>query len=118
MSNQFTIQVSEQAIREVRRIAAQTRQSVEDIVVNLIESYFDETPVELLSDEELLAITGSVPTMAEQERIGDLLYKDRKGLLEAEEHEKLIQLMRIQDHILLRKIKAQDEVSKRKLILS
>lgn len=116
MSEQITIQVSDHAIQHAARIAASTRQSVETVVTGLVESYLAELPVDMLSDQEVLALTELKLTAEEQERFSDLLYENREGLITDEGREELNDLMKVYERGQLRKAQALEEAVKRGLI--
>lgn len=118
MSEQITIQVSDQAIQHAARIAATTRQSVETVVTGLVESYLAELPVDMLSDQEVLALTELKLAAEEQERLSDLLYENREGLITDEGREELNRLMKVYERGQLRKAQALEEAVKRGLIPS
>ena len=116
MSEQVTIQVSDHAIQHAAQVAASTQQSVEKLLSGLVESSLAELPVELLSNQEVLALTELKLTPDEQERFSDLLYENREGLLTAEGREELERMMKVYERGQLRKAQALEEAVKRGLI--
>jgi len=116
MSEQITIQVSDHAIHHAERIAASTQQSIEKVVTGLVESYLAELPVAMLSDQEVLALTELKLTPEEQERLSDLLYENREGIITDEGREELSFLMKVYERGQLRKAQALEEAVKRGLI--
>ena len=103
MSQQITIEVSEQVVRQATQVAAQTERSVEEVLAAWLESVITEMPVEELSDAEVLALTDLKLTDEQQATLADLLAKNREGTLDAEEQKQLDELMRLYEHGLLRK---------------
>jgi hypothetical protein len=103
MSQQITIQVSEQVVRQATQVAAQTERSVEEVLAPRLESAITELPVEELSDEEVLALTVLRFTNEQQATLDDLLEQNREGALDAEKQKQLDGLMRLYEHGLIRK---------------
>jgi pyruvate-formate lyase len=116
MSEQVTLQVSEQVLRQAAQIAAHTRQSVEDVLADWLESAATELPVQTLSDEEVLALTRLQFTPEEQESFSELLERNRENQLDAEGRQELNRLMKIYERGLLRKAQALQEAVARGLI--
>ena len=106
MSQQVTIQVSEQVIRQATQVAAQTHRSIEDILAAWLESVTTERPVEELSDEEVLALAELRLTDEQEAGLSELLERSRESGLDAEGRRKLDELMRLYEHGLLRKSRA------------
>lgn len=116
MSEQVTIQVSEHAIQHAAQIAASTKQSIENVLSGLVESSLTELPVELLSNSDVLALVELKLAPDVQERLSNLLYENREGLLTAEGREELGQMMKVYERGQLRKAQALEEAVKRGLI--
>lgn len=116
MSEQITLQVSNNALQHAAQIAARTNQSVENVLLSTLESFYAEPPIESLSDQEVIDLTKLKFTDEEQERFSDLLYENREGLLTAERHEELDQMMKVYERGQLRKAQALEEAVKRGLI--
>jgi hypothetical protein len=106
MSQQITIEVSEQVVRQATQVAAQTERSVEEVLASWLEAAVSELPVEELSEEELLALTELRLTGEQQAALDDLLAQNREGTLGVEEKKQLDELMRLYEHGLLRKAQA------------
>lgn len=116
MSEQVTLQISNNVLRHAAQIAARTKQNVENVLTSTLESFYAEPMVESLSDEEVIALTKLKLTDDEQERFGDLLYENREGLLTAERREELDQMMKVYERGQLRKAQALEEAVKRGLM--
>lgn len=106
MSQQVTIQVSEQVIRQATQVAAQTHRSVEDVLAAWLESVTTERPIEELSDEEVLALAELRLTDEQDASLSDLLERNREGELDADGQRKLEEMMLLYEHGLLRKSQA------------
>ena len=116
MSQQITIEVSEQVVRQAAQVAAQTKRSVEEVLAFWLESLITELPVEELSDDEVLALTELHFTDEQQAALSDLLAQNREGALDAEGQRRLDDLMRLYEHGLLRKSQAMRIAVQRGLI--
>ena len=106
MSQQITIQVSEQVARHAARVAARTHRSIEEVLAAWLESVITERPVEDLSDEEVLALTELQLTDEKEATLSRLLEQHREATLDAEGQRQLDELMRLYEHGLLRKAQA------------
>lgn len=116
MSQQITIQVSEQVVRQAAQVAAQTERSVEEVLASWLEAVVTELPVEELSDAELLALTELRFTDEQQAALSDLLAQNREGALDAGGQRRLDELMRLYEHGLLRKSQALRIAAQRGII--
>ena len=106
MSQQVTIQVSEQVLRQAAQVAAQTQRSIEDVLAAWLESLTTERPVEELSDDEILTLTELRLTDEQDASLSELLERNREGTLNAEGQRELDEMMRLYEHGLLRKSQA------------
>ncbi|MDX6696380.1 MAG: hypothetical protein QOF02_3983 [Blastocatellia bacterium] len=116
MSQQITIEVSEQVVRQATQVAAQTERSVEEVLASWLETAVTARPVEELSDTEVLALTELRLTDEQQATLSDLLARNREGALAAEGQKQLDELMRLYEHGLLRKSQALRVAAQRELI--
>ncbi|MDX2039839.1 MAG: hypothetical protein SF097_01260 [Acidobacteriota bacterium] len=116
MSEQITLQVSSNVLNHAVGVAARARRSVESILADTLEDRYAETPVELLTDEEVVLLAAMKFSAEEQERFGDLLYENREGLLTAERREELNQMMQVYERKQLRKAEALEEAVNRGLV--
>ncbi|HWQ34916.1 MAG TPA: hypothetical protein VNQ79_18880 [Blastocatellia bacterium] len=115
MSEQITLQVSDEVIRHAASIAACNQQSVEKVLADLLESAIYETPVELLSDEEVVALTELRLPPEQEARLSELLAGHREGELNDDEKRELDRLMKIYERGILRQSKALREAVARGL---
>ena len=106
MPEQITIQVSDSVVRSAAHVAAQSQQRIEEILSNWLDYAVNELPVDMLSDEEVLALTELQLTSEQQAILNDLLIKNREDMLDGEECRQLDEMMRIYEHGLLRKAQA------------
>jgi hypothetical protein len=106
MSQQVTLQVSEQVIRQAAQVAVQTHQSVEDVLAAWLESVTTERSVEELPDDEVLALADLRLTDEQDASLSELLERNREGALDADGQRELDEMMRLYEHGLLRKSQA------------
>jgi len=116
MSQQFTIEVSEQVVRQATQVAAQTERSLEEVLASWLEAVVTELPVEELSDEEVLALTELQLSHEQQATLDNLLEQNREGTLDTEKQKQLDELMHLYEHGLLRKSQALRVAVQRELI--
>ena len=115
MSEQITIAVSEQVARRAEVLARIRHQRVEDVLADLLERAVEELPVDLLPDEDVLALAEMTLEGDQQEELSDLLVRNREGTLDGESQLRLDELMRVYEHGLLRKAQALREAVRRGL---
>lgn len=115
MSEQITIQVSDQVVQHAAQVAAQTHQPIEEVLSHWLDSIVTELPVERLSDAEVLALTKLDFTPEQQGDFSHLLEQNREGTIETEGQTRLDQLMSIYEGGWLRKSQALREAVRRGL---
>jgi hypothetical protein len=106
MAEKVTIELPEDIARQVRTVADRTQRSFDEVLVEWIRRAGAEPVLELLPDEELLAVCDSHPDEAQQEELSDLLDRNREGGLSDPERERMDQLMRSYRAALVRKAQA------------
>jgi hypothetical protein len=106
MSEKVTIELPEDIAQHVRKVAARTQRSLDEVLVDLIRRVGAEPVLELLLDEELLAACDREPDPAEQQELSELLERNREGTLLASERGRLDELMRSYRAGLVRKAQA------------
>jgi len=106
MSRMMTIPVSERAEHRATRLAALTRQRVEDVLTSWLDWAATEVPVEMLPDDELAALCGLTMDEKQQQELSRLLAGNREGVLNAAELAQLDRLMQTYRQGLVRKARA------------
>lgn len=106
MPEVVTLELPEDVAQHARAVATQTRRRVEDVLVEWIRSGGAEPAVELLPDDQLLALCDSQMTTEQQEELGGLLERNREEQLQAGERARLDELMREYRRGLIRKAQA------------
>ncbi len=115
MAEQMIIEVSEQAARRAKWIAAHSRQRVEDVLAEWIDRMANEQPVEWLSDSQVLALADTQMEAAQQKELGNLLAASREGTLDAQGQDRLESLMQTYRRGMIRKAQAIHEAVRRGL---
>src|SRR5882762_7283315 len=93
MSQQITIQISDEVVRHAAQIAEQTQRPIEEVLAAWLESAVRELPVEKLPDIEILALTERQLTNQQQDALGELLALNREGNLDPAGELQLDELM-------------------------
>src|SRR5262245_30174966 len=106
MAEKVTIELPEDVAQQVRAVAAHTRRSVDEVLVDWVRCAGAELGLELLAAEELLAICDSQPDPAQQAELSELLERNREGALSAGDRDRLDELMRSYRAALVRKARA------------
>jgi hypothetical protein len=106
MSKQITIQVSDRVVRSAAHVAAQSQRHIEDVLADWLNQVVTELPVDVLPDQEVLALTELQLAPEQQAALGELLVQNREGTLDAQGQRRLDEMMRIYEHGLLRKAQA------------
>jgi hypothetical protein len=106
MEEMVTIRVSERVARSAAHLAAQTDQRIEDVLAEWLDQAALEPPIELLSDDEVLALCDLQMDVAEQAELSRLLSENREGTLDDRGHIRLEELMKVYRRGLVRKARA------------
>jgi hypothetical protein len=106
MSQQVTIQISDEVVRHAAQVAAQTQRPIEEVLAAWLESAVSELPVEKLPNNEILALTERQLTNQQQDALSELLALNREGSLNPAGKLQLDELIRLYEHGLLRKAQA------------
>ena len=103
MAEKVIVELPEDLAQQVRTVAARTQRSLAEVVVDWIRRVGADSVLELLSDEELLAVCDNQPDSASQEELSDLLERNQEGILLAPERNRLDELMQCYRAGLVRK---------------
>jgi hypothetical protein len=116
MSQPFTIQVSDRVIHQAKRAAANSQRPIEEVLAAWLEQATFQSPVELLADEDVLALTKLSLTDEQQGILSHLLEKNQENALSVGERRQLDEMMRFYEQGLLRKAQALRVAVERGLI--
>jgi hypothetical protein len=106
MSERLTVELPDELVRQIRATALQTQRSFDDVLAEWIRRGGSEPVLELLSDEELLAVCDSQLATSDEEELGGLLEDNREARLDTDGRRRLDELMRIYRAALVRKSQA------------
>ena len=81
MTTKVTVELPEELILQVQSAAKRTQRSFDEVLTQWIRTGGGEPVIELLSDEELLAVCDSQPEESAQDELSDLLDRNREGEL-------------------------------------
>ncbi|MBI4531367.1 MAG: hypothetical protein HY709_07570 [Candidatus Latescibacteria bacterium] len=115
MDETITLDIPADLARRVREIAVHTNRRFEEVLVEWLDRAIDEPPVEVLSDEQILALCDRYMDADQQEELGALLVQHREGQLNDVERVRLDDLMQVYRHGLVRKAQALNIAVKRGL---
>lgn len=106
MSELITIKVSDAVARFATQLGVRRHQPREDALSEFLESAVNETPVESLSDNEVLALSEMQFSADQDALLSELLARQREDQLDAQGRQALDELMRAYEKGLLRKAQA------------
>ncbi len=106
MNETVTLELPGIIASQARAVAAVTRRQFEDVLTEWIEYSVTELPVELLSDEQVVAWCDMQMPSEEQEVLDNLLIRNREEQLTETETRELDALMQIYRRGLVRKGRA------------
>ena len=116
MSEQITIELSEQVARRAESIARLSRRRVEDVLAELLERAVEELPVDMLPDEDVIALAEMTLDKDRDDELSELLARNRESQLDDAAKRRLDELMGIYERGLLRKAQALREAVRRGLL--
>jgi predicted transcriptional regulator len=106
MSEVVTLELPDDLVKRARAVAARTNRPFNEVLVEWIDRAGAEPSIELLSDEQVLALCDSELEPAQQEQLSELLAKNREGQVSKAERQQLDELMSTYRRGLLRKAQA------------
>jgi hypothetical protein len=115
MSEMVTLQLPDNVLHSAQEVARRTHRRVEDVLVEWIDQAAANTPVESLSDADILVLCDLQMTDADQEELHFLLARNRDDQLDETQCRRLDNLMAIYRRGLVRKARAWKEAVTRGL---
>jgi hypothetical protein len=106
MVEKVTVELPQELIQQVKTVASRTQRSFDDVLAEWIRLAGSEPVLELLGDDELLAVADGQMDASAQKALSDLLECNEDGALNAEERRRLDDLMRTYRAGLVRKAQA------------
>ena len=106
MNQEITLKISDRIIQQATLAASQKKYRLEEVLSDWLESLFQEKFADKMSDEEILALTKIQISPAEQERLSELLFKNREIGLNKKEQRELDLMIEISERNMLKKSEA------------
>jgi hypothetical protein len=94
MAEKVLVEIPDDLAQQVRTVAARTQRSFDEVLLDWIRRAGAEPVLELLPDEELLAVCDSQTADDQQEELSELLDRNQEGDLSPAERDRLAELMR------------------------
>lgn len=82
MSHLVTLNLPADLARRAQEIAARSQRPVEDVLLEWLDHAATDVPVELLPDEQVLALRDQQMREDQQRELADLLARQREGKLD------------------------------------
>lgn len=101
-----TVELSEDVVQRARAAAAQGQRPLEDVLAEWIGRAATERPVELLPDDQLVALCNAQMDPHQQDELNELLSAKQEGALPEPQRFRLDELLRIYRRGLVRKAQA------------
>ncbi len=106
MNQEVTLKISDRVIQQATLAASRKKHRVEEVLSDWLESLFQENFTDKMSDEEILALTKIKIPPDEQERLSELLFKNRELGLNKKEQRELDLMIEISERNMLKKSEA------------
>lgn len=106
MTKIVTLELSEDVARGAREVAARTDRRLEEVLVEWLDHMWAEQPIEMLPDDQVLALAEQQMTADENQELSDLLARNREGTLDEPGRARLDELMQVYRRGLVRKARA------------
>jgi hypothetical protein len=106
MSETIVLELPDPLVHNARTIASQTQRRVEDVLTEWLELVSGELPVELLPDEQVLALCDMQMSEKHQQDLSELLARQREQTLDAPGQARLDVLMQVYRQGMVQKARA------------
>jgi predicted transcriptional regulator len=121
MSTEITVSLPDDVYQRVEHLSHRTGRSIPDLLAQTIElsvkplgtTAHSEEPLSSWSDEEVLAATGAMMSLTQDERLSELLDLQQAGALTSSQRSELTALMEIYQEGTLHKAQALKEAVRR-----
>ena len=106
MPETVVLNLPEQVTQRARQVAVYTQRRLEDVLLDWLVRSAVDLPVEMLADDQVLALTKLQLSAGQQAELSELLEINREARLSAQQHTRLEELMAAYRHGLVRKAQA------------
>ena len=101
-----TLELSDSAYEQARNIAKRTGKPIEDVLADWVNRFADDAPIELLSDEQVLALADAMLPQHQQDELNALLALNSESRINTIQQQRLDELMDTYHRALVRKAEA------------
>ena len=116
MHEKVVLDLPEQVTQRARQVAIYTKRRLEDVLLDWLEQSAVELPVEMLADDQVLALTKLQLSTGQQAELSELLENNREARMNAQQQARLEELMVAYRRGLVRKAQAVKVAAERGLI--
>jgi hypothetical protein len=116
MNRRVTLDLPDELFTKVLRVAGISQRELEDVLLEWIDRYADDLPVEELPDDEVMALCHYEMNMIHQQELRNLLYHHQEDQLSAEQSVRLDDLLNSYRRSIVRKARAVEVASSRGLL--
>ncbi len=106
MSQTVILELPDDVIHHAQSIAEHSQQRIEDVLRAWIDQAAANVPLELLSNQQILALCDAQLSQTEQQMLSALLYQQREHTLDPNQKQQLQSLLQTYRHAMLRKAEA------------
>ncbi len=106
MNQEITLRISDRILQQAKIAASKKKHRIEEVLSDWLEDVFREKFTDKMSDEEILALTKIQISPEEQERLSELLVKNRESGLNENEQRELDLMIEISERNMLKKSEA------------
>jgi hypothetical protein len=106
VSETVTLVLPEPLAKSARTVAAQTSRRVEDVLMEWLDYAAADLAVELLPDDQVLALRDLQMAVQQQQEMSKLLVGQREHRLNVQQRERLHDLLAVYRHGMVRKAQA------------
>ena len=106
MPQQVVLNLPDGLVQQGHEVATFTQRALEEVLLEWLDRGRSETKIDKLPNDQVLAICDSQMTEIDQERMGELLERQREGLLQHGEIELLDGLLSVYQQGMMRKAEA------------
>lgn len=116
MNETVLLDLPEQLAQRARQVATSSQRRLEDVLLDWLAQSAVDSPVELLADDQVLALTQSQLSANQQTELSMLLEANREGRTNAQQQARLEELMVVYRRGLVRKAQSVKVAVERGLI--
>ncbi len=106
MNQEVTLKVSDRLLQQAALAATRKKHRIEEVLSDWLEGLFQEKFADEMPDEEVLALTQIQIPPEEQEKLSDLLFRNREMRLSKKEKLELDFMIEISERNMFRKSEA------------